>query len=65
VHPRASDEGRPRILPTIVVGGLALFAALTVIGWIVGAVLAALRAMVVLAIVVAAVWVLVAGRRER
>ena len=46
------------------VGGLALFAALTVIGWIVGAVLAALRAMVVLAIVVAAVWVLVAGRRD-
>ena len=59
------EERPPRLLPTLLVGGLAVIVALTVIGWVVGAVLAALRALVIVAVVVLAGWALLRVAADR
>ena len=59
------EERPPRLLPTLVLGGIVLFAALTVVGWVIGAVMAALRAVVLLVVVAAAVWALLQYARDR
>ena len=59
------EERPPRLLPTLLVGGVAVIVALTVIGWVVGAVLAALRALVVVAVVVLAGWTLLRVAADR
>lgn len=65
MHPAHDDSDRPpRLLPTIVVGGVVAFVALTFVSWVIGTVLAALRTAVVLAVIVAVVWA-VAGSRSR
>lgn len=52
------------LVPRLVLGGIALFVALTVIGWIVGAVLAVLRTLIVVAVVVGVVWAVLAARGD-
>lgn len=52
------------LVPRIVVAGVVLFAALTVIGWVVGTVLAVLRSLLVVAVIVAAAWAVLASRRD-
>lgn len=59
------EERPPRLLPTLVVGGIVCFAALTVLGWVIGAVMAALRAIALLVVVVAAVWALLRFAGDR
>ena len=59
------EERPPRLLPTLLVGGVAVIVALTVIGWVVGAVLAAVRALVVVAVVVLAGWALLRVAADR
>ena len=59
------EERPPRLLPTLVVGGIVCIVALTVIGWVVGAVIAAVRAIVLLVVVVAAVWALLRFAGDR
>lgn len=61
----AEELGRPTgggpIVVRLLVGAVVLFAVLTVIGWIVGAVLAVLRAIVVVVAVAAVAVVLLRG----
>lgn len=65
-YPRhVPDESRPSILPTIVVGSLVLVVGLTVLGWLISAVLTVVRTVVIVAIVVAVLWALVAARADR
>lgn len=52
------------LVPKIVLAGIVVFVALTVIGWIVGAVLAVLRTLAVVAVVGAVVWAVLAARRD-
>lgn len=52
------------LVPRLVIGGLVVFAALTVIGWVVGAVLAVLRTLLVVAVIVAVLWAVLASRRD-
>lgn len=58
-------ERPPRILPTLILGGLAVVVALTVLGWVIGAVLAVLRGLVVVAVAVAVIWAVLAARADR
>jgi hypothetical protein len=51
------------LVPRLVVGGVVVFVALTVIGWVVGAILAVLRTLVVVAVIAAVVWAVFATRR--
>lgn len=48
----------------LLLGAAVVFVALTVVGWIIGAVLSVLRALVVAAAVLAVIWLLVVGRRD-
>lgn len=52
------------LVPRIVVAGVVLFAALTVIGWVVGTILAVLRTLLVVAVVAAVLWAVLASRRD-
>lgn len=52
------------LVPRILLAGIVLFVALTVIGWIVGAVIAVLRTLAVLAVVAAVVWAVLASRGD-
>ena len=60
-EPNAPSLG---LVPRLVIGGVIVFAALTVIGWVVGAVLAVLRTLVVVAVIAAVVWAVFASRRD-
>ena len=57
-------ERPPRLLPTLVIGAVGVFVALTVIGWVVGAVLAALRTALVVLAIVGVIWLLLGSRRR-
>ncbi len=52
------------LVPRILIGGVILFVALTVIGWVVGTVLAVLRSLLVVAVIAAVVWAVLASRRD-
>lgn len=56
--------GTSGLIPRIVVGGIVVFVALTVLGWVVGAILAVLRTLLGVAVVVAVVWAVLASRRD-
>ena len=55
-------SGTSALAPKLVLGGIAVFMALTVVGWVVGAILSVLRTLAVLAVIVAVVWALIAAR---
>lgn len=59
-----SSSERPSLVPKIVLWGIAIFLALTVIGWIVGAIISALRALAVVAVVIAVIWAITAARSD-
>lgn len=50
------------LVPKLVLGGLAVFVALTIIGWVVGAIISVLRTLAVIAVVVAVIWALTSAR---
>lgn len=52
------------LVPRIVLAGIVVFVALTVLGWIVSAALAVLRTLAVLAVVGAVLWAVLAARRD-
>lgn len=52
------------LVPRLVIGGIVVFVALTVLGWVVGAVLAVLRTLVVVAVLAAVIWAVLAARRD-
>lgn len=60
-----SDDSPPRILPTLVLWGVGLLIVITVAGWVIGAILSVLRLALLVAIVAAVIWALVAGRGDR
>ncbi len=51
-----TDEAPSTLVPKLVLYGLAAFVALSVLGWIVGAVIGLLRVVVVLAVIGGIVW---------
>lgn len=55
---------RSGIVPRIAVAGVVLFLALTVIGWLVGAILAVLRTLLVVAVIAAVLWTVLSSRRD-
>ncbi len=52
------------LVPRILIGGVILFVGLTVIGWVVGTVLAVLRSLLVVAVIAAVVWAVLASRQD-
>lgn len=58
-------EKPPRILPTLILVGVALILAITVLGWVIGAVLAVVRFVLVVAVAVAVIWAILAIRGDR
>lgn len=59
-----ADESAP-LLPRIIIGAIAIFAALTVLGWIIGAILNVLRLAALVAIVIAVIWAIGSARSNR
>lgn len=51
-------------MPKILIGGVVAFVAVTVLGWIVGAILSVLRFLAIVAVVVGVVWALLAMRSD-
>ena len=60
-----SDDSPPRILPTLVLWGVGLLVAITVVGWVIGAILSVLRLVLLVGIAVAVIWAIVASRGDR
>lgn len=60
-----TDESPPRILPTLVLGGVALLVLITVVGWVIGAILSILRLILLVVVAAAVIWAIVAGRGDR
>lgn len=60
-----AGERPPRILPTLILGGVALIVAITVLGWVIGAVLAVVRLVLVVGVAVAVIWAVLAMRSDR
>lgn len=52
------------LVPKIIVAGLVLLVALTVLGWVIGAILGILRFLVVVAIVGGVLWALLVVRGD-
>ena len=52
------------LVPRILIGGVILFVGLTVIGWVVGTVFAVLRSLLVVAVIAAVVWAVLASRQD-
>lgn len=50
------------LVPKLVLGGIAVFVALTIIGWVVGAIISVLRTIAVVAVVIAVIWALTSAR---
>ncbi|HEU5084580.1 MAG TPA: hypothetical protein VFU14_14650 [Acidimicrobiales bacterium] len=59
--PRTSGSS---LVPKIVIGAVVVFVALTVLGWIVGAIISVLRFLAVVVVVVAVIWALLAMRSD-
>lgn len=57
-------SSRSSLLPKVVIGGVVVFVALTVLGWIVGAIISVLRFLAVVVVVVAVIWALLAARAD-
>ena len=62
--PSLDDDSGPGLLTKVVLAGIAAFVVLTVIGWIVGALISALRIIVVVAVAGIVIVTLVRGRGE-
>lgn len=65
-YPRWMAEPSPSttsssLLAKVIIGAVVVWVALTVLGWLVGAVIAVLRALVLVTLVVAVVWAVVAA----
>jgi len=60
-----ADDDPPRILPALILGGIALIVAVTVLGWIIGAVLALVRFVLIVVVAVAVIWAILAIRSDR
>lgn len=56
------EDAELGLAPKLVLAGIAVFVALTVIGWVIGAVLAVLRLLAVVAVVVAVIWAVGSAR---
>jgi hypothetical protein len=52
------------LVPKIVLAGVVVFVALTIIGWIVGAIIAVLRTLAIVAVVIGVIWAVFAARRD-
>lgn len=52
------------LVPKIVLAGIVVFVALTVIGWIVGAIISVLRTLAIVAVVIGVIWAVFAARRD-
>ncbi len=64
--PGGSPDGRrPGILPTLIVGGLAVIVALTIIGWVIGAILSILRVVVIVVVAGAVIFAIGSARSDR
>ncbi len=50
------------LVPKIVLAGIAAFVVLTIIGWIVGAVISLLRVVAVVAVIIGVIWAIAAAR---
>lgn len=59
-----SSSERPSLVPRIILWGVAIFMALTVIGWIVGAVISVLRTLAVVAVVIVVIWAITSARSD-
>jgi len=55
-------SSRSSLVPKIVLGGVVVFVALTVLGWIIGAIISVLRFLAVVVVVLAVIWALLAVR---
>lgn len=58
----ADDLG---LVPKLVLGGIAVFVVLTVIGWIIGAVLSVLRLLALVLVIVGVIWAIGSARADR
>lgn len=58
----ADDIG---LVPKLVLGGIAVFVVLTVIGWIIGAVLSVLRLLALVLVIVGVIWAIGSARADR
>lgn len=52
------------LVPKVVLAGIVVFVALTVIGWIVGAIISVLRTLAIVAVVIGVIWAVFAARRD-
>ena len=59
-----SSDG-PGVLPKLIIGGLAVIVALTVIGWIIGAILSILRIVVIVVVAGAVIYAIGSARSDR
>ncbi len=59
------DGSRPGILPTLIIGGLAVIIALTLIGWVIGAILSILRLVVIVVVAAAVIFAIGSARSDR
>ena len=58
-----APERPPRILPALILYGVGALVLLTVLGWVIGAVLSILRFVVLAGIAVAVIWAIASLRR--
>lgn len=52
------------LVPKLVIGGVVVFVALTVLGWIVGAIISVLRLLAIVVVVGGVIWALLAMRSD-
>lgn len=53
------------LVPKLVLGGIAVFVVLTVIGWVIGAVLSVLRLLALVLVIVGVIWAIGSARANR
>ncbi len=59
------DGPRSGILPTLIIGGVAVIVALTLIGWVIGAILSVLRLVVIVVVAGAVIYAIGSARSDR
>lgn len=59
------DDRPPRLLPALVLFGVAVVVGLTVLGWVIGAILSIVRLIVIVVVAVLVVWAIASARSDR
>lgn len=60
-----APERPPRILPSLILFGVGALVVIMIIGWVIGVIMAAVRFLLIVGIVVAAIWAIASMRSNR